>query len=98
MVPIWFWRNMAGLAYVVALLLLVGVDQFGESGKGAQRWIDLGFLQLQPSEIMKIALVMMLAAYYDWLDIRKVSHPLWVLVPLAIILVPAFLVLKQPDL
>lgn len=98
MVPIWFWRNMAGLAYLVALVLLVAVDQFGESGKGAQRWIDLGFLQLQPSEIMKIALVMMLAAYYDWLDIRKVSHPLWVLVPLAIILVPAFLVLKQPDL
>ncbi|MCR8726617.1 rod shape-determining protein RodA [Frigidibacter sp. ROC022] len=98
MVPIWFWRNMAGLAYVVALVLLIGVDQFGETGKGAQRWIDLGFLRLQPSEIMKIALVMMLAAYYDWLDIRKVSHPLWVLVPLAIILVPAFLVLRQPDL
>ncbi len=47
---------------------------------------------------MKIALVMMLAAYYDWLDVQKVSHPFWVLVPLVMILVPTVLVLKQPDL
>ncbi|MGB5835947.1 MAG: rod shape-determining protein RodA, partial [Albidovulum sp.] len=65
---------------------------------GAQRWIELGPLRLQPSELMKVALVMLLAAYYDWLDIKKVSHPLWVLVPLVMILVPTFLVLKQPDL
>jgi rod shape determining protein RodA len=50
---------------------------------GAQRWIDLGFIRLQPSEMMKITLVMMLAAYYDWLDHKKVSRPLWVLIPVA---------------
>ncbi len=98
MVPIWFWRNMSALAFAFALALLVAVELFGSVGMGAQRWIDLGFVRLQPSEIAKIALVMMLAAYYDWLPVRKVSHPLWVLVPLLIILVPTFLVLRQPDL
>jgi rod shape determining protein RodA len=98
MVPIWFWRNMAGLAYLGAVGLLVAVEFVGDIGMGAQRWIDLGFVRLQPSEIMKIALVMMLAAYYDWLDPRKVSHPLWVLVALSLILAPTWLVLTQPDL
>ena len=98
MVPIYIWRNMAALAYVVALLLLVAVEFFGATGMGAQRWIDLGFMRLQPSELMKIALVMMLAAYYDWLDIRKTSHPFWVILPVFLILLPTFLVLKQPDL
>jgi rod shape determining protein RodA len=65
---------------------------------GAQRWIDLGFMRLQPSEVMKIALVMVLAAYYDWLDIDKVSRPLWIIPPLVLILAPTALVLKQPDL
>ena len=98
MVPIWFWRNMAGLAYVVGLVLLLAVEFFGDVGMGAQRWIDLGVVRIQPSEIMKIALIMMLAAYYDWLDVKKVSRPLWVLVALVIILIPTALVLKQPDL
>ena len=97
-VPIWFWRNVSTLAYVGALALLVGVEFFGAEGKGAQRWLELGPLRLQPSELMKIALVMFLAAYYDWLDVKKTSRPLWVLIPVAIILVPTFLVLKQPDL
>ncbi len=98
MVPIWFWRNIAGVAYGVSLLLLVFVEFFGSTGMGAQRWIDLGFMRLQPSELMKITLVMLLASYYDWLDIRKVSRPLWVLVPVALILTPTALVLAQPDL
>jgi rod shape determining protein RodA len=65
---------------------------------GAQRWIDLGFMRLQPSELTKITLVMVLAAYYDWLPTNKTSRPLWVLVPVMIILFPTFLVLRQPDL
>ncbi len=97
-VPIWFWRNMAGLAYVLSLLLLLGVEFFGSVGMGAQRWIELGPLRLQPSELSKITLVMLLAAYYDWLDIRKTSHPLWVLIPVILILIPTALVLVQPDL
>ncbi len=98
LVPIWFWRNVAGLAYGVSILLLLFVEFFGATGMGAQRWIDLGFMRLQPSELTKITMVMMLAAYYDWLDIKKVSRPIWVLIPILLILLPTFLVLKQPDL
>ena len=98
MVPIWFWRNMAGLAYLGGLGLLFLVEFFGTVGMGAQRWIDLGFMQLQPSEVMKISLVMILAAYYDWLPMAKVSRPLWVLFPVGLILIPTALVLRQPDL
>ncbi|KPN64300.1 rod shape determining protein RodA [Aliiroseovarius crassostreae] len=98
MVPIWFWRNMAGLGYLVSLVLLVLVELIGSTGMGAQRWIDLGFMRLQPSELMKISLIMILAAYYDWLDVKKVSRPLWVLLPLVLIALPTMLVLKQPDL
>ncbi|WP_417607839.1 rod shape-determining protein RodA [Primorskyibacter flagellatus] len=98
MVPIWLWRNLSVMAYLVSLCLLIGVEITGFSGGGAQRWIDLGFMQLQPSELMKISLIMLLAAYYDWLPSRKTSHPLWVAVPLVFIAMPVALVLVQPDL
>lgn len=97
-VPIWFWRNMAGLAYGASILLLLGVEFFGSVGMGAQRWIEIGPLRLQPSELTKITLVMLLAAYYDWLDIKKTSQPLWVLIPVLLILLPVMLVMGQPDL
>ena len=97
-VPIWFWRSMAGVAYLSSLLLLVAVEFFGSVGMGAQRWIDLGFMRLQPSELMKVTLVMMLAAYYDWLPAAKKSRPFWVLLPVLLIIIPVALVLRQPDL
>ncbi|MFA8440497.1 rod shape-determining protein RodA [Yoonia sp.] len=98
MVPIWFWRNMAFVAYGGSLLLLLGVEFFGEVRMGAQRWIDIGFMRLQPSELTKITVVMFLAAYYDWLPNKKTSHPLWVALPVLFILAPTMLVLNQPDL
>ena len=98
MIPIWFWRNVAALAYVGTLGLLVLVEFIGDVGMGAQRWIDLGFMRLQPSELMKITMVMLLAAYYDWLPMQKISRPLWVLLPVFLILIPVALVLRQPDL
>ena len=98
MIPIWFWRNVSAVAYGVSILLLILVELFGVIGMGAQRWIDIGPLRLQPSELSKITSVMLLAAYYDWLDVKKVSRPLWVLVPVLIILLPAGLTLVQPDL
>ncbi len=98
LVPIWFWRNMSALAFGLSLLLLLYVEFFGSIGMGAQRWIDLGFMRLQPSELTKITLVMILAAYYDWLDLSKKSRPLYVLIPLLIIAVPTYLTLRQPDL
>ncbi|MFN3526753.1 MAG: rod shape-determining protein RodA [Paracoccus sp. (in: a-proteobacteria)] len=97
-VPMWFWRGISVAAYVVCFLMLVAVDLFGVIGMGAQRWIDLGPIRIQPSELMKISLVLLLAAYYDWLDIRRVSRPLWVVIPVLLILAPTALVLIQPDL
>ena len=98
MVPIWFWRNMAVVGYLVALILLVAVDIVGVERNGSQRWLDLRFMDFQPSEMMKITLIMLLAAYYDWLPLNKVSKPVWILVPLLFIAAPAYLVLSQPDL
>ncbi|MBK4214584.1 rod shape-determining protein RodA [Paracoccus caeni] len=97
-VPMWFWRGISVAAYVCCFLLLVGVEIAGEIGMGAQRWIDIGPIRLQPSELMKIALVLLLAAYYDWLPLKKVSRPLWVIIPVILILAPTALVLIQPDL
>ncbi len=98
MVPIWFWRNMAVVTYLGSLALLLSVELFGVVGMGAQRWIDVGFMRLQPSELSKVAMVMVLAAYYDWLPARQTSRPFWVLLPLVLILLPTMLVLRQPDL
>ena len=96
--PIWFWRSMSGAAYILTFILLLVVQFFGTVGMGAQRWIDLGFIVIQPSELMKVALVMMLATYYDWLDDKKVSRPLWVLLPVLLIILPTVLVVLQPNL
>lgn len=96
--PISIWRNISMPTYVISLALLLYVEYFGVSGKGAQRWIDLGFIKLQPSELMKIALVMVIALYYDWLDSDKISKPLWLIPPLLLTALPMALVLKQPDL
>jgi rod shape determining protein RodA len=97
-VPIWFWRSMAGAAYIVSFILLIFVEFKGRIGMGAQRWIELGPINLQPSEMMKFALVLLLAAYYDWLDLKKVSRPFWVLVPVLLTVAPTVLVLMQPNL
>jgi rod shape determining protein RodA len=98
MIHIRFWRFVSLLAYLVALGLVLAVEFIGFRGMGAQRWINLGFMQLQPSELMKIGLVMALASYYDWLEDHNVSRPLWLIPPLLMIAVPVLLVLKQPDL
>jgi rod shape determining protein RodA len=98
MIDIRFWRTVAPLAYAGSLALLFLVEVRGEIGMGAQRWLDLGFIQIQPSEPMKVALVMALAAYYDRLDPAKVSRPLYLILPLLMTLAPVGLVMTQPDL
>ena len=98
MIPIWFWRNVSVVAYVGSLILLIIVAYFGSVGMGAQRWIDLGFMRLQPSEVCKITMVMVLAAYYDWLPAERVSNPIWVIFPIILILIPVGMVVTQPDL
>ena len=97
-IPIWFWRNISGLAYFISIILLLVVEFFGVSGMGAVRWVDLGFMRLQPSEVTKLTVVMFLASYYDWLPRNKVSNIFWVILPLLIIILPVLMVLRQPDL
>ena len=84
--------------YFISILLLVWVDFAGSVGMGAQRWIDLGVVQLQPSEIMKVSIVLTLARYFHGLSYEDVGRPLSLIVPTILVLVPAALVLKQPDL
>ena len=98
MIPIWFWRNVSVVAYIGSLILLIIVAYFGSIGMGAQRWIDLGFMRLQPSEVCKITMVMVLAAYYDWLPAERVSNPIWVIFPIILIFIPVGMVVTQPDL
>ncbi|MEL6259300.1 MAG: rod shape-determining protein RodA [Pseudomonadota bacterium] len=96
--PLWVWMRAALPAYGVALVLLVGVDLFGDSGGGAERWLVIGPLRLQPSEIMKLALTLAVAGYYHN---RQKDHfgGFWVHVPpLIMIMLPAAFVLRQPDL
>jgi rod shape determining protein RodA len=95
MVPIWFWRSIAGVAYATSLILLIAVEFFGFVGMGAQRWIDLGFMRLQPSELMKVTLILMLAAYYDWLNPTLKSRLFWVIIPLLLIWGPQFYCWRQ---
>ena len=93
-----FWYRAAYPIYVIAFLLLVLVEVRGFIGMGAQRWIDLGVIQLQPSEIMKVAAVLALARYFHNVGIDEIGKPLLLLVPAGLVLVPAALVMKQPDL
>lgn len=92
------WLQLAYPAYAFALLLLIAVEVAGTTGMGATRWINLGVIQLQPSELMKITLALALARYYHVLEQDRVSHPLYLLPALAFIALPVALVLRQPDL
>jgi rod shape determining protein RodA len=92
------WFRFAYWIYAGALLLVVAVDLRGFAGMGAQRWIDLGIIQLQPSELMGFALVLALARYFHSLPDEEVPGILRLIIPALIILAPAALVLKEPDL
>jgi len=92
------WMGLAYPAYAVSLILLIGVQIAGSVGMGAQRWIELGPLQLQPSELMKIAMVLALARYLHGLGPGEISRPLRLLPPLVMIAVPVALVLMEPNL
>ena len=98
LVDIRLWHRFAYVIYVAAFILLIAVEVVGRTEQGAQRWIDLGVFQLQPSEIMKIALVLALARYFHGLSLDQVGRLPWLIVPTAMILAPAALVLRQPDL
>src|SRR5712691_5902105 len=98
LIDIRYWFRGAYWIYGIALLLVVAVDLRGIAGLGAQRWVDLGVLQLQPSEVMKIALVLALARYFHSVSAENVGRLVYLVAPALLIVVPAALVLKQPDL
>jgi rod shape determining protein RodA len=98
LVDLRFWLRYAYAIYGGALALLVAVEIAGDIGMGAQRWISLGVLNLQPSEVMKVALIIVLARYFHSLPESaegRLRHLVW---PALLALVPAALVLRQPDL
>lgn len=98
-VDIRFWMSAAYPAYGVSLLLLLATTIMGKvGGLGAQRWLELGPLQIQPSELMKIALVLALARFLHGEAVEDLSKPQRLIIPVAMIGVPAVLVLMQPNL
>lgn len=93
-----FWFRWAVACYAAAFAMLLGVEILGEINKGAQRWIDLGVVQIQPSELMKLGLVLCLARYFHSAYLDEVKRITFLVPPLLLIALPAVLVLKQPDL
>ncbi len=92
------WLALAYPIYFISMALLVVVEFKGAIGMGAQRWIDLGFINLQPSEVMKIAVVLALARYFHGPTLEEIWRPTKLLLPMAMVFAPVGLVLKQPDL
>lgn len=84
--------------YILCLFILLTVEIVGYMGKGAQRWVDLGFFNLQPSELMKVALILALARYFHNLHPEDVSKPRCMMPPLLMTLIPAIFILRQPNL
>ncbi len=93
-----FYRENAIIFYIISVILLILVDVYGMITSGAQRWIRLGPISLQPSELAKISLILALGYYYEVkksLDILSLRH---MILPFALAMIPAILVVKQPDL
>ena len=98
MVDIKFFMRYAYVFYFINLLLLIAVEVFGHIGMGAQRWIDLGFMKLQPSEFMKIALVLSLAKYFHSNTIKEIMTIRGIIPPILMAALPILLIFLQPDL
>ena len=93
-----FWYKSAYLFYFIVLLLLIGVDFFGITASGSKRWINLFIFNLQPSEIMKVSLIIFLSRYYYKIPYSNVSNIKHIFTPFIALMIPVFLIIKQPDL
>lgn len=98
LIDIRFWYRLAYPAYAVGLALLIAVEFVGVEVNGSVRWLDLGFMRLQPSEVMKPIIVLALARYYHDLPSHRISHLFGLLGALILLTMPAMLILRQPDL
>ncbi|MBO4626304.1 MAG: rod shape-determining protein RodA [Alphaproteobacteria bacterium] len=92
------WIKSAYLIYAIALITIILVTFVGHTGMGAQRWLNLGFIHIQPSEFIKIALVMALARYFAWMNSTELTQIKNYVMPLFLLLVPFGLIVMQPDL
>ena len=97
-VQIRFWHNTSYLIYIIFFILLVGVKYFGLTSSGSQRWLNFYFMNLQPSELMKIGLILFLAKYYHRISIENINRLKFLFVPIVALVAPVLLVVTQPDL
>ncbi len=93
-----FWHATGYIFYIIILGLLIWASYYGVTASGSQRWINLYFINLQPSELMKIAIIVCFSKYYHRMQISNVNKIKNILIPLVILFVPITLVVTQPDL
>lgn len=92
------WIKSAYMIYAIALIMIILVTFVGHTGMGAQRWLNLGIIHIQPSELIKIALVLALARYFAWMNSIELSQLKNYIVPVLMLLIPFGLIVAQPDL
>ena len=97
-ISIRFWHETSYIAYVVIFLLLLGVKYFGLTSSGSKRWLDLYFMNLQPSELKKVGLILYLAKYYHRISIESINSFRYLILPVTVLIAPIILVATQPDL
>ena len=93
-----FWHFFSYIFYAIVLLFLIWASFYGVRASGSQRWIDLYFVNLQPSELMKVAIIACLAKYYHRIQLDKVNSFQGIIITIVILVLPIMLVLSQPDL
>jgi len=97
-IQIRFWHSTSYLMYFIFLILLIAVKYFGLTSSGSQRWLNFYFMNLQPSELMKIGLILFLAKYYHRVSIENVNRVKFLFIPIFVLIFPVLLVVLQPDL
>ena len=98
LIQIRFWHDQSYLIYISFFLLLLGVKYFGLTSSGSKRWLDLYFMNLQPSELMKVGLILFLAKYYHRVSIENMNTLRYLFAPIIALIAPILLVATQPDL
>ena len=97
-VQIRLWHSTSYLFYIIFFILLLCVKYFGLTSSGSQRWLDLPYMHLQPSELMKIGLILFLAKYYHRVSLENVNKIRFLFIPIVALAAPVLLVVMQPDL
>ena len=97
-IQIRFWHTTSYLIYLIFFSLLLSVKYFGLTSSGSQRWLDLPFIHLQPSELMKVGLILFLAKYYHRISVENINKLKYLFTPIVALIAPVLLVVTQPDL